>query len=115
MTLTRDDILNLNDLKTEVVMVKEWGGEVIVRMMTGAERSAFEDKVATTSGDINYVNFLEKLVVATVVDGNGNLMFTDADIPALANKSASAILTIAKVAKRINGLSAQDVEVLAKN
>ena len=29
--LTREDILNYNDIKTEIVPVPEWGGEVKVK------------------------------------------------------------------------------------
>lgn len=118
MGLSRDDILSADDLKREVVKVKEWGGEITVRTMTGSERSAFEEKVASTNGldqQINMKNFLEKLVVSTAADDEGNLLFTDADVDALSKKSASAILRVARVAQRINGLTAGDVEDLTKN
>ena len=98
--------------------VKEWGGDVIVRVLTGAERVAFEDKVNITNGkdrELNLKNFLEKLVVATAVDEDGKHLFTDEDIVALSRKSASAILKVAKVAQRINGLTTDDVDELTKN
>ena len=118
MALSKEDILSADDLKREVVKVKEWGGEVIVRTMTGAERVAFEDSVALNSGadrQINMKNFLEKLVVATVVDDKGVLMFTQADVVALSGKSASALLRVARVSQKLNGLTDDDVEGLIKN
>ena len=35
--LTREDILNYNDIKTEIVPVPEWGGEVKVKGLTAAK------------------------------------------------------------------------------
>ena len=40
--LTRDEILESEDLATETVSVPEWGGSVIVRALTGTERDAYE-------------------------------------------------------------------------
>ena len=40
--LSRDTILQREDIKTEDVEVPEWGGTVRVRGMSGVERDAFE-------------------------------------------------------------------------
>ena len=40
--LTRDQILQANDLVTETVEVPEWGGSVFVKSLTGVERDQFE-------------------------------------------------------------------------
>ena len=40
--LSRDAILQREDIKTEDVEVPEWGGTVRVRGMTGVQRDAFE-------------------------------------------------------------------------
>ena len=40
--LSRDAILQREDIKTEDVEVPEWGGTVRVRGMSGVERDAFE-------------------------------------------------------------------------
>ena len=45
MLLTRDKILSADDIRSERVKVPEWGGEVIVREMTGAERDEWEGSV----------------------------------------------------------------------
>ena len=36
--LTRKQILECADIPTEIVKVPEWGGEVLVKGLTGAER-----------------------------------------------------------------------------
>ena len=48
--LTRDEILGADDLKTESVKVPEWGGTVLVRELTGAERDEWEASVVKTNG-----------------------------------------------------------------
>ena len=45
MTLSRKDILEVNDLTTRVVPIPEWKGDVIIKMMTGTERDQFEDSL----------------------------------------------------------------------
>ena len=51
MTLSRDQILEASDLKTQVAEVPVWGGNVIVRTMTGADRDAFENNLVTVKAD----------------------------------------------------------------
>ena len=43
--LSRDAILQREDIKTEDVEVPEWGGTVRVRGMSGVERDAFESSL----------------------------------------------------------------------
>ena len=45
MILSRDQILSVNDRKTEVVTVPEWGGDVIVSVMSGEQRDAYESMI----------------------------------------------------------------------
>ena len=51
MGLTRDQILAVSDIQTEEVHVPEWGGTVLVRGLTGAERDEFEAGMATPQGN----------------------------------------------------------------
>ncbi len=51
--LSRDQILGASDLPTETVDVPEWGGQVIVRSMTGAERDRFELSLYSGNGRVN--------------------------------------------------------------
>jgi len=80
--LTRDAILQAQDLPTQDVEVPEWGGTVRVRALTGAERDAFEQSIVEQRGKstrMNLQNVRAKLVALTVVDENGNRIFSDAD------------------------------------
>ena len=119
MTLTKDQILEANDLQSESVHVQEWGGDVLVRTMTGADRDAFEASMITTLPDgtrkPNMANMRAKLVALTVVDEAGNRVFDVTDVDRLALKSASALERVFNAAQRINGLGAQAEDLAAKN
>lgn len=121
MALSRKDILNVVDLKTEEVNVPEWGGSVLVRGLTGIERDAFEASILDfkASKDGNPVmtldNFRAKLVVVSVVDENGEMLFQPGDVTALGQKSASALQRVFDVAQRLSGLTKEDVAQLTKN
>ena len=119
MTLTKDQILEANDLQSESVHVQEWGGDVLVRTMTGADRDAFESSMITTLADgtrkPNMANMRAKLVALTVVDEAGNRVFDVSDVDRLALKSASALERVFNAAQRINGLGLQAEADAAKN
>lgn len=113
--LTRDAILAVPDLQTEVVDVPEWGGSVVVGVMTGAERDAWEASLVDAKGKVNIENIRARLVARTIRDEAGARMFSDTDIAALGNKSAAALDRCAKVAQRLNGLTTSDLEVVKGN
>ena len=117
--LTKDQILEANDLPTQDVEVPEWGGQVRVRSMSGADRDAFEasmvtlDKDGTRQPDMS--NLRVKLVALTLVDDAGNRLFDVADVQRLALKSAAALEKVFKAAQKLNGLGAQEAEAAVKN
>jgi len=116
--LTRDQILQVQDIVTEDVPVPEWGGTVRVRGLSGHERDAFEAGIVQPSGrTIRYTleNLRARLVALSVVDESGARLFSAADVVALGRKSAAALERVYNVAQRLAGLSNQDVEELAKN
>jgi len=119
MTLTRDQIFAIDDIKIEKVNIPEWGGEVWVKGFTGAERDAFEISIMEfregKKPKLVLENMRAKLCVMTVCDEKGNRIFKDGDIPALGKKAAKALSVIFDKAQELNGLSDEDVEKLSKN
>ncbi len=116
--LSRDEILQAQDLPTEDVPVPEWGGVCRVRGLTGAERDAFEQSIVEQRGKdtrMNLRNIRAKLVAMCVVDEEGNRVFHDEDAELLGKKSAAALNRIFEVAQRLSGLRPEDVEELAGN
>jgi len=113
--LTREAILKAQDLPQEEVYVPEWGGYVRVRGLTAAERDALESTMLQTNGQVRLENFRARLVAMSIVDEEGNRLFSDEDVDALGRKSAAALQRVFDVAMRLSGLRAEDVEELAKN
>jgi hypothetical protein len=114
--LNRDQILSAPDIVKELVSVPEWGGDVYVKGMTGAERDNYEASVVTIRGkhrDFNLSNIRAKLVSASVCDEKGARLFTDADVKALGSKSSAALQRVFEVAQRLSGLTDAAVEELA--
>ncbi len=113
MALKRDEILEAQDQTIEEVAVPEWGGVVLVRGMTGAERDALEAE--TGAGGMNLENFRARLLVRCIVDAEGQRVFRDEDAEALGKKNARALDRIFAVATRLSGLTNDEVEALTKN
>jgi hypothetical protein len=51
----------------------------------------------------------------TLVDDNGDRLFTEQEVGALAGKSSAALSLVHKVAARLNGIGGDAVEVAVKN
>jgi len=119
MSLSREQILKINDIKKESVNIPQWGGEVWVKGLTGAERDAFELSIMELREGKKPKMILEnmraKLCAMTVCDENGTRIFRDEDIPALGKKAAKALSIIFDKAQELSGLSDDDVEKLSKN
>jgi hypothetical protein len=116
--LSRAAILEADDLEYEDLEVPEWGGTVRVRALTGAERDAYEASMRQQRGKefiANLANVRAKLVVRSVVDDDGERIFSDQDANALGKKSAAALDRIFECSARLSRLSDEDVEELAKN
>jgi hypothetical protein len=116
--LTRDQILTISDIKTEEVSVPEWGGSVLVRGMTGAQRDEFESQIVEVCGRkqiMHREDVRARIVALSVVDDAGQRVFSEEDIHKLSQKSAAALERVFDVARRLSGLSAEDVEELSKN
>ena len=117
--LSRSDILGIaDDIKTETVAIPEWGGSVLVRGLTGAERDRFESGVVgekKSDKKFNYHNFRARLVVMSVVDDEGKFLFGPTDVQQLGEKSAAALSRVYDVAQRLSGISDDDVEELTGN
>lgn len=119
MILSRDDILKADDGRTEEVEIPEWGGTVLVRGMTGAERDRFEMSVLERGhgGRMvpNPANMRAKVIARCVVDGDGNRLFTDADIAALGEKNGAALDRVFSVASRLSGLGSDEEAEAARD
>lgn len=119
MLLTKDQILEADDLKTVEVEVPGWGGSVRVRTMSGADRDAWEASMVAVQPDgtrrANMENMRAKLVALTVVGEDGNPLFTLDDVARLTRKSAEALDRVFDASQKLNGLGAKAEAEAAKN
>lgn len=118
MLLTRDQIINAEDVHTEDVEVPEWGGAVRVRGLTGRERDEWEASIAVQRGGRmvpDLANMRAKLVVKCCLDDEGKRIFTDMDFNMLGDKSGAAISRVYEVAARLSGLTEQQVEEMVED
>jgi hypothetical protein len=117
--LSKNAILTADDLKTQDIPVPEWGGEVRIKTLTGAERDQYEaDSVKTNRGgkrEVNMTNMRARLIAMCAVDEQGQLLFTRADVMKLGQKSAVALERVFDAAATMSGMSDDDVAELAGN
>lgn len=116
--LTREQILGIVDLPIETVKVPEWSvngdSDVAVRGLTVGER----DVMVRAWGGAQVLLDDEKSArfgSLCMVDGNGNRLFTDADVQALKRKSHIAFDRVLRVALRLSGMGPEAPEDPAKN
>ena len=127
--LTRDTILQREDIKTVEVECPEWGGTVLVRGMSGVERDKFEaslvvedDSSAQKKGGrrrraevkTTMDNIRAKICVWCMVDEQGNRLFTEADVAELGKKSAAPLDRVYDRASKLSGITEDDVEEMAQ-
>ena len=110
--LSKDAILAADDLPRETVNVPEWGGEVLVRTMSGTDRDAFEASLLEKDGRME--NVRARLVALTLCDAQGDRLFDDSEIAALGRKSARALDRVFSVAQRLNGIGVEQVDTAKK-
>jgi hypothetical protein len=113
--LKPEQILKAKDMKTELVHVPEWGGDVLVSVISGTKKDEYEMSLVDNKGKVNPKNIRAKLLVASCVNEDGSPLFTRDHIVALGAKSAAAIDRVFSVAQRLNAVNEEDVEELAKN
>lgn len=124
MALKRNQILDADDLKTEMVKVPEWAtgdeDEVCIKMLTGTERDKFEASTIRMNKagrpEQNLDNLRARLIMLCAIDPDDNNLplFTKDDLRALGNKSAVALDRVFSAAQRLNGFTQADVEELAE-
>ena len=118
--LSADQILGADDLKYEDVPVPEWGGTVRVRELTGTERDKFESQFVGKDGTSvraeGIEGFRARLAVASLVDGDGKVLFRSAaETKRLGEKSAAALQRVCDVAIRLSGIREDDIKELTGN
>jgi hypothetical protein len=113
MRLTRDNLLTLPPLKTELIEVPELGGSVEIREWSGSVRREYDNwcnQFRDTEGVMQNTGAIPaRWVQLSVVDGDA-LMFTEAELPTIYGWPAKAIERIATAVGRLNKIGEQEVD-----
>jgi len=116
--LTRDEILQADDLEKRLVEVPEWGGSVWVRALRGDEYDEFQESILEGKGknrQVNVKNLRAKLVVRSVVNESGERIFDDGDYATVGKKSSAALNRLFVVAQELSAVDDDEVEALVGN
>jgi hypothetical protein len=111
MILNRDFILSQTSLPTQEVDVPEWGGKVLIRVMTAGERDEWESYVnVNKSKDIR-----ARTAISVICDADGKRLFSEADMSAISNLHSKALDRIFEAAVILNAVGRSDIAELKKN
>jgi hypothetical protein len=113
MALSAEQILAADDLGLLKIPVKEWGGDVYVRVMSVGERDAYE-RLWIGKRETGVDNFRTEYLSRVLCDEAGKLLFTREQVAALANKSGAVMGRLFDAALRHNNMTEADVEELGK-
>lgn len=116
--ISKADIWQANDLQIEDVPVPEWGGEVRLKGLSGFERDQFEAKSIIKRGnnrEVNHRNLRARLIAACAINEDGSLMFDPGDVLHLGQKSAVALERLFDAARRLSGMTPEDVDELTED
>ena len=112
--LSKKDILEVNDKKTKVINVPEWGGDITLSVLASQDRDRYEEILTSDTID-KYDNVVANYVAKSIVDDKGERLFSEKDIAALGKKSGVVMLRIFKEAGSLNDFSDKEITDLAKN
>jgi hypothetical protein len=116
--LSREAFLKKRERRTLDVDVPELGGTVRVQEMTALERGRFESFLLDKNGQYKpdrIAKTRELMVLSTVVDAEGNRMFTHDDLPALSQLPAAALDRIVEAGRELAGITEEDFAKLVGN
>lgn len=103
----RNKLLTLNDRPLVPVPVSEWNATIYVRALTLAELKDVSDFRMKQGENESLSN--AAMVAKVALDGDGNRIFTDDDVAALAQKSAASLLKIITATNKVNVIGDEKV------
>jgi len=122
MGLTRDQILQADDIAIKEIEVEEWGGVAYIRQLTRGEQDAYMERrfkpsmsqkgrEQQISSTINLFGHDAWLVAQGICDEDGKRLFETKHVKELEKKSGEVVGRIAKEILEHSGMK-EDVEEL---
>lgn len=97
--LTREEILKAKDLKTKVLKVQEWGGEITIQALSLKDFADIEIAAKGIDGKLDTL----KLAIATFIAGVIEPKFERADIEELQKRNVNAMTDIVTEINKLSG------------
>lgn len=114
--LSAEQILAADDITSEVVEVPEWGGSVRIAVMTAAARDEYDSYLyKQRDATIPLDNLRAMFISRCLVDENGKLLFTQAQMRDLGKKNSAVMQRLWIIAQKHNSVGVEGVEEAAKN
>lgn len=110
--LNKHQFLAKDDFEYKDVYIKELDGEIRIRALSVEDQLSFEQN-APNLEDGSELMF--SLILKCCVDKDNNLLFEESDLKDIKKKSANVIITLFQEILKINQLSQDEVDTLAKN
>lgn len=112
----KDKILSANDIASEMMTIEEWGVEIEVKGMTGAERAQIMEVLQNNKDNVPIADMLVKIFIFCAYDPETNeQIFTLDDIDEVNAKNGSAIERVAIKALELSGLTADSLDQSGKD
>lgn len=131
--LTRNQILEAKDIKTKVISVPEWGGDIMIKQLSAKEyndivmnmvnirKMAAKQLSSKKNADENLEDAINELaiknqkillLIKSIVDENMKPLFTEADLELLYQKNNNVI---DRIIAEIEEFNANSIEETKKN
>ena len=102
-------------LRTDEVQVSELGGWVKIREISLADFDAIESHVASLNESGGQLQFRARVIIAGVIDQNGDPLFRDSDVELVSNLSSKLANKIVNAITGLSLISTGAVEEEIKN
>jgi hypothetical protein len=113
MALTAEQILSADDMGLKKVHVKEWNGDVHIRVMSVGERDEYE-RMWIGKREMGIENFRTQYLARVLCDDKGSLLFNREQVAVLATKSGAVMGRLFDEAMKHNRMTEEDVQDLGK-
>lgn len=115
--LSKEQILSADNYRREQVEMPEWGGHVFVTAVSAADWMDFQDEAAKdrdTEKGFSTAPWVGRMLVRTIVDGNGARIFGDDDGPGLMRLPLKVINRLYRAADKLNDFTGRGVKEAEK-
>jgi hypothetical protein len=111
MELTRNAILEADDLEIKQVETPEWGGHTFVRTLNADDSYRFNKLNTGKDGKVlEGRNIIVSYCALVICDSKGNRLFTETDIEKLSKKNIKALIRVYESGRELNGDNLEELE-----